>query len=155
MLQSQAAFIVVCEELGGSQYLLLLFRELTLVEIAIQIYELLCRKDACLLILTILANQLLAVAPPGSQRVAMLQTHGLRLGEVLVSIGHIQAVEPRLIRAEALCGTLRTHVIEEEDIGRDAGIGREDTPREAYDRVQVEVSEELLLDRQLGIICPE
>ena len=85
----------------------------------------------------------------------MLEAHRLRLREVLVSRRHIQAVEPRLIRAEAIRSTLRTHVVEEEDIGRYTGIGREDTPREAHDRVQVEVSKELLLDRQLGIIRPE
>ena len=56
----------------------------------------------------------------------MVNEHGLGLREVLVALWHIQTIEPGVLRAESFCCALCLLVVEEENVGGDAGIGRED-----------------------------
>ena len=77
----------------------------------------------------------------------MLQLHRLRLGEMLVALGHIEAVEPSLLR--------RVGVVKEKNIRGDTRIGRKDAARQADDGVQVKLRKQLLLDACLRVVRAE
>ena len=74
-------------------------------------------------------SDLLTIVPPLNGRSKMLQLHGLRLGEVLISFRHIQAVEPSFRRG------MRS--IEEQNICRDRGVRCKNAMRHAYNSVKV------------------
>ena len=92
-------------------------------------------------------RELRAVLPPDDDGIEVLQLHRLRLGEVLVALRHVEAVEPGLL------GGLGA--VEEEDVRRDRGVGREDAPGHADHGVQVEFRKQLLLDAHLGVVRAE
>ena len=88
-----------------------------------------------------------SVAPPFDDGVEVLELHRLRLGEVEVALGHVEAVEPGL---GSWAGA-----VEEEDVGGDGGVGGEDAGGKADDGVEVEFGEEFLLDVDLGVVGAE
>ena len=88
-----------------------------------------------------------AVLRPRLRRGKVLQLHGLGLGEMLVALRHVQAIEPGLLRGAS--------AVEEEYVGGDGGVGRKHAARQAHHGVQVEFREQLLLDVQLGIVRAE
>ena len=74
---------------------------------------------------------------------------------MLVTVGHVQTIEPRFPGIEALLGTLGLLVVEEKDIGGDAGIRRKNAAWQADDGVQVELPQQFLLDGEFGIVGTE
>ena len=73
----------------------------------------------------------------------MFQSYRLGLGEVLVAFRHIETIKP--------CVLGRTGVIEEQDVGFDACVGREDTAWETDDRMEIELRHQSPLDVCLDI----
>ena len=151
--------MVICQQFVRRQDLLIVLGELTLVEIAGLGNQVLNREAACFLVgdipLLIANNNLLAVVPPLANRFAMLQTHRLRLGEVLISLRHIHTIEPGLFGLITLRSTLCCFVAEEDHIGSNRGIRRKDRARQTDDSMQVEVLQEGRLDSQFGTIGTE
>ena len=121
-IEGCALGVVLLEQLGGAQHLFLVLGELALVEVALQLEQLLSGERARLLAVV----EHLAVVPPVANGLAMGREHGLGLREMLVALGHVEAVEPRLAGAEPLGGSLCPLVVEEEDVGGNGGVGRED-----------------------------
>ena len=117
-----------------------------LVEIVAELFgKLRCRE--LLRLVEAVQRELLAVLPPFYDGIEVLQLHRLRLGEVLVALRHVEAVEPRL-----LC---RLCAVEEENVRRNRSIGREHAPGHADHGVQVEFRKQLLLDAQLCVVGAE
>ena len=76
-----------------------------------------------------------------------LELDRLRLGVVLSALRQRLLVVPDLLR--------RTGAVEEEQIGRDARVRREDAVGQADDGVQVEVLEQLFLDPRADAVAEE
>ena len=49
--------------------------------------------------------------------------------------------------------TLRTGIVEEQNIRGNGSVGRKDTARQTYNGVQVEIPEQLCLNGNLCVIC--
>ncbi len=77
----------------------------------------------------------------------MLEAHGLCLAEVLVALGHVEAVEPSLLG--------RVRAVEKEDVRRNARVGREDAAGQPYNGVQVALGHEFLLDVDFRVVGAE
>ncbi len=88
-----------------------------------------------------------AVVPPLEHGVEVFAFHGFCLGEVFVARGHIETVDP--------CFGGGGGVVEEEDVGRNRGVGGEDAVWEADDGVEVELGEELSFDGDFGVVGAE
>jgi hypothetical protein len=149
-----ALLMIFLQQILRGQHLFLLLRELTLVEVAAEVDELL-HGEATALLVTILRRDLMAVIPPVDEGLAVLHLHRLGLGEMLVALGHVEAVEPRLLRVVALRRALGMLVVEEEDVRGDARVRGEDTARQAHDGVEVELPQQLRLDGELGAVGAE
>ena len=130
LIEGFAALVVVGEQFGRRQDFLFGFGELALVEIAGEVDELLRRETAGFLVgyvaFFVSCDEFCAVVPPVADRPAMLQTHRFGLGEMFVSLGHVETIEPHILGAEAFFGTFGGLVVEEDDIGVDARVWRED-----------------------------
>lgn len=118
------------------------------VQVAVQtiLVQQLCGGIAFGLVEAVLGD-LGAVVPPFHHRVKVGQQHGLCLGEMLVALGHIQTVEPGLLRGAG--------AVKEQDIRGDGGIGREDAAGHPDHGMEVELLQELALDVQLGVVGAE
>ena len=89
----------------------------------------------------------LPVVPPDHHRVEVLQLHGLGLGEVLVALGHVQPIEPGLLRGAG--------AVKEQDVRGDGGIGGEDAAGHTDDGMEVKLRQQLFLDVDLGVVSAE
>ena len=89
-------------------------REAALVEIVTELFRQLLGGERLRLVKAV-RRERLAVVPPFDDGIEMLKFHGLRLGEMLVAVGHVHAVEPCLRRGAV--------VVEEEDVRRDGRVG--------------------------------
>ena len=121
-------------------------REAALVEIIAELVRQLLGGERLRLVEAI-RRERLAVVPPFDDGIEMLQFHRLRLGEMLVAVGHVHAVEPCLF-----CGAV---VVEEEDVRRDGRVGGEDAAGHADDRVEVEFLQQLLLEIDFRVVGAE
>ena len=117
-----------------------------LVEVVAQVLGKLLSRELLRLVEPVL-GQLLPMAPPFDSRGEMLQLHGLGLGEVLIALGHIEAIEPGLLGGAG--------AVEEENVGGDGGIGRKDAAGHADDRMEVELRQQLLFQVDLGVVRAE
>lgn len=84
----------------------------------------------------------LALAPPGDERRELLELDGRGLGVVLPAFGQWRLVMPELARWPG--------AVEEQEVRRDAGVGREHPVKQPDDGVEVEVLEQPLLDASAG-----
>ncbi len=148
MVECLALLPVVAQQFVWRQHLLLVLRELALVEIAVEVEQLLCRKYARFLA-RLVAHDFLTIVPPVLYGLGMLHLHRFGFAEVFVAVGHIQAIKPSFFGAEALGCVIGLLVVEEKDIGGDAGVGRKDGAGQTDDGVQVELAEQVFLDGQL------
>lgn len=88
-----------------------------------------------------------ALVPPGNAVGEFLELDGLGLGVVLPAFGQRLFVVP-----DFLC---RSTPVEEQQIGRNAGVGREHAAREPYNRVQIELFEQFLLDSSADAVAEQ
>lgn len=86
-----------------------------------------------------------SVIPPIHSRVKVLQFHWLGLGEVLITLRHIQTIEPSFF--------CRLCMVKEQNVGGDGCVRRKYAVRHTDYSMQIELREQLLLDCNLGIIC--
>lgn len=98
-------------------------------------------------ILGLLAAFAFGAAPPGLLAVELLDRQRLRLGIRLVALGIGMLEKPHVLRRAAL--------FEKEHVRVDARVGTEDPLREPDDCVEIELLEELLLERRLRALSEE
>ena len=151
MVECFALLPIVAQQFVWRQHLLLVLRELALVEIAVEVEQLLCRKYARFLAHLIVHN-FLAVGPPVLYGLGVLHLHRFGFAEVFVAVGHVQAIKPSLFGAEALDCVVGLFVVEEKDVGGNAGVGRKDGAWQTDDGVQVELAEQIFLESQFGAV---
>ena len=122
-IEGRTLGVILAQQFLWAQHFLFVLRELALVEVAAEVEELLGGEAARLLVARCCIDDFVAVVPPVANGLAMGREHGLGLREVLVALGHIEAVEPRVGGAEAFGGALCALVVEEEDVGGNRGVG--------------------------------
>ena len=137
--------MILLDELHGLEDLFFFVREAAEVEVVAACGDLV--GGVALGLGKVALEDFLTVVPPGFDGVEVLEAHGLCLAEVLVALGHVEAIEPCLLG--------RVGAVEEEDVRRDARVGREDAAGQSYDSVQVALGHELLLDVDFRIVGAE
>ena len=152
MIKSLALLEIVGKQFGRRQDFFILFRELAQVEVAIG-GDKVFNRIATRFLVTISNNNLLAVVPPFTDRIAMLQLHRFGLREMLVPLWHIQTIEPRFLCRITFWSALRTGIVEEQNVRGNRSVGRKDAARQTDNGVQVEIPEQLCLDGYLCVIC--
>ena len=88
-----------------------------------------------------------SLIPPFEAVGELLELDGLGLGVVLPALGQRLLVVPDFFG--------RAGAVEEQQVGRDAGVGREDAVGQADDGVQVELLEQFLLDAGADAVAEE
>ena len=83
----------------------------------------------------------------------MFRLHGLCLGEMLVPLWHIQTIEPRFLCRITFWSTIRTGIVEEQNVRGNRSVRCKDTARQTDNGVQVEIPEQLCLNGNLCVIC--
>lgn len=144
-VEGGTSLLVLLDEVEGIEHFLRLVGEAAEVEVVAVVHQLPGGEFAGL-VEAVFLNRL-ALVPPLDDGCEVVQQHGLGLGEMLVALGHIQAVEPGLL------GGLG--VVEEKDIGGDGGVRCEHASGKAHDGVEVELRDQLLLEGDLGAIRSE
>lgn len=145
VVEGFALFLILLDELHGLEDLFFFVREAAEVEVVAACGDLV--YGVALGFGEVALEDFLTVVPPCFDGVEVLEAHGLCLAEVLVALGHVEAVEPGLLG--------RVGAVEEEDVRRDARIGREDAAGQPYDGVQVALGHELLLDVDFRVVGTE
>lgn len=140
-----ALFLILLDELHGLKDLFFFVREAAEVEVVAACGDLV--GGVALGLGEVALEDFPTVIPPRFDGVEVLEAHGLCLAEVLVALGHVEAVEPCLLG--------RVGAVEEEDVRRDARVGREDAAGQPYDGVQVALGHELLLDVDFRVVGAE
>ena len=72
---------------------------------------------------------------------------------MLVSLWHIQTVEPCFLCREAFWSILCTGIVEEQNVRGNGSVGRKDAAWQTDNGVQVEIPEQLCLNGNLCVIC--
>lgn len=159
LVECSAFLVVIFQEFCGRQHFLFFLGELALIKVAVHFHEFFGGELAGLFAhdfaVVVGFEDFFAVVPPVHYGLAVFQAHGLRLAEVLVAFGHVEAVEPGFLGAEPCRRAFRLFVVEEQDVRRDAGVGAKDAARQANDGVQVEFAEQLLLDGEFCAVGTE
>ena len=71
---------------------------------------------------------------------------------MLVTLWHIQTIEPRFLCRIALWSTLRTGIVEEQNVRGNGSVGRKDAAWQTDNGMQVEISKQLGLDGYLCVV---
>ena len=82
----------------------------------------------------------------------MFRLHRLCLGEMLVPLWHVQTIEPRFLCRITFWSTLRTDIIEEQNVRGYRSVRCKDTAWQTDNGMQVEISEQLGLDGYLCVV---
>ena len=101
-----------------------------LVEVVAQLFGKLLGSVLLRLVKAILGD-LPPVVPPIQHGLEVLGLHGLGLGEVLISLRHIQPVEPSFLGGMG--------IVKEQDVGGDGRIGRKHAARQADNGMEIEL----------------
>ena len=159
LVERGAFLVVVFQEFRWRQHFLFFLGELALVKVAVHFHEFFGGELAGLFAhdfaVVVGFEDFFAVVPPVHYGLAVFQAHGLRLAEMLVAFGHVEAVEPGFLCAEPCRGAFRLFIVEEQDVRRNAGVRAKDTARQANDGVQIEFAEQLLLDSEFCAVGAE
>lgn len=144
-VETSAFALVTGDELGGGQDLLFLVGKTAQVEVGVIGQDVLYRVDGGAGHAVFLKG--FAGVPPGRDGRKVLQAHGLGLGKGFVTFGQVNTVEPGLLGGAGL--------VEEQDIGGDAGVGRKNALGQADDGMQVVFRQQLVLKGQFGAVRAE
>lgn len=145
VVEGFALFLILLYKLHGLEDFFFFMREAAEVEVVAACGNL--AYGVALGLGEVALEELVTVVPPRFDRVEVLEAHGLRLAEMLVALGHVEAVEPGLLG--------RMRAVKEEDVRRDARIGREDAAGQPDNGVQVALGHELLLDVDFRVVGAE
>ena len=90
---------------------------------------------------------LFALLPPGNTVGKLFKLNRLRLGVVLPAFGERLLVVPDIFGG--------TGTVKEDEIGWNAGVGREDAVGQSHNRVEIEVFQQLFFDAGADAISEE
>ena len=144
-IQGGPFFLIFADEFQRFQDFFFLMGETAEVEVAAALDDFPYSVIFCLG--TALLLDFLPIVPPFPDGLKMFRLHGLSLGEVLVALRHIKAIEPDSLRG--------MRAVEKEQVGRDARIGRKHASRQTDDGMQIEFGQQFLLDVGLGVVRAE